>query len=259
MSLNIKIFLWGGLLLPLVIAQPAFALSIGQAAKGVELYREKNFEKAQEQLLEASEAKPDDPKLSYNLGNSRYKLGNFGDALNDYSRSAEKESSPELQQKTLYNMGNSLFRMGNLKEAAAAYKKSLELNPNDIDAKFNLEFVREQLEKKKQEQQKQDQEQKDKKDSEKDKQDSKSGENESKQNDARDNPGDTSPDSQKPSPSDPQKQEDDASRQAEAPPKGMTQEEAEQRLSSLNEDIKKFQRKQALNMESLFNYQGNDW
>ena len=39
----------------------------------------------------------------------------------------------------------------------------------------------------------------------------------------------------------------------------MTKEEAEQRLSSLSEDIKKFQQKQALDMKSLFNYQGNDW
>ena len=49
------------------------------------------------------------------------------------------------------------------------------------------------------------------------------------------------------------------SRTKEIPLKGMTKEEAEQRLSSLSEDIKKFQQKQALDMKSLFNYQGNDW
>ena len=41
--------------------------------------------------------------------------------------------------------------------------------------------------------------------------------------------------------------------------KEMSKEEAEHRLSSLSEDIKKFQQKQALDMKSLFNYQGNDW
>ena len=39
----------------------------------------------------------------------------------------------------------------------------------------------------------------------------------------------------------------------------MTEEEAEQKLSTLTEDLKKFQRKQALDMKSLFTYQGNDW
>jgi hypothetical protein len=39
----------------------------------------------------------------------------------------------------------------------------------------------------------------------------------------------------------------------------MTEEEVEQRLSALTEDLKKFQRQQALDMKSLFTYQGNDW
>jgi len=39
----------------------------------------------------------------------------------------------------------------------------------------------------------------------------------------------------------------------------MTREEAEQKLSSLIENLKSFQRKQALEMKSLFTYQGKDW
>ena len=39
----------------------------------------------------------------------------------------------------------------------------------------------------------------------------------------------------------------------------MTKEEANRKLSSLTEDLKKFQRRQALEMKSIFNYQGNDW
>mgnify|MGYP004089272699 CR=1 FL=1 len=39
----------------------------------------------------------------------------------------------------------------------------------------------------------------------------------------------------------------------------MTKEEAEQKLSALTEDLKKFQRKQALDMKSIFTYHDNDW
>ncbi|GIT65530.1 MAG: hypothetical protein Ct9H300mP23_11570 [Nitrospinota bacterium] len=39
--------------------------------------------------------------------------------------------------------------MGKLKEAEKTYKNVLALDPSDMDAKFNLEFVREQLKKKK--------------------------------------------------------------------------------------------------------------
>ena len=41
--------------------------------------------------------------------------------------------------------------------------------------------------------------------------------------------------------------------------KNMSKEEAENKLSALTEDLKKFQRKQALDMKSIFTYQGNDW
>jgi Ca-activated chloride channel family protein len=49
-------------------------------------------------------------------------------------------------------MGNALFRINKLDESIVAYKKALELNPSDMDAKFNLEFAREQIKKKKEQQ-----------------------------------------------------------------------------------------------------------
>ncbi len=49
------------------------------------------------------------------------------------------------------------------------------------------------------------------------------------------------------------------SKKTETPSGEMTKEEAERRLSLLTEDLKQFQRKQALEMKSLFTYQGNDW
>ena len=124
----------------------------GKAVEGVELYREKAFDQASKKFLEARQGKPNDPKISYNLGNSRYKQGKFDQALQDYSSSLDQKSDSTLKQKSAYNMGNTLFRMGKLDESVAAYKKALELDPNDMDAKFNLEFVREQINKKNKEQ-----------------------------------------------------------------------------------------------------------
>ena len=214
----------------------------GKAMEGMELYREQAFDKASQKFLEARKEKPDDPKISYNLGNSRYKQGKFDEALQDYSRSVNEKSDPALIQKSTYNMGNTLFRMGKLEESVASYKKALELDPSDMDTKYNLEFVREQIEKKKQEQQqKQDESGKDKKDQQ-------SGDEKDKNKEQNEN--------------DPQEQnesQDDPSRTAEASPENMTEEEVEQRLSALTEDLKKFQRQQALDMKSLFTYQGNDW
>ena len=124
----------------------------GKAMEGVALYQKKKFNQASEKFLEARQGKPNDPKISYNLGNSRYKQGDYEKALQSYSRSVEQNSNSSTNQKANYNMGNALFRMNKLEESIVAYKKALELDPSDMDAKFNLEFVREQIKKKKQNQ-----------------------------------------------------------------------------------------------------------
>ncbi len=38
-------------------------------------------------------------------------------------------------------MGNAAYKAGKKDEAIAAYKKALDLNPNDPDAKYNLEYL----------------------------------------------------------------------------------------------------------------------
>ena len=120
--------------------------------EGMALYQKQKFNQASKKFFEARQGKPNDPKISYNLGNSRYKQGDYEKALQSYSRSVEQNSNSSTNQKANYNMGNALFRMNKLEESIVAYKKALELDPSDMDAKFNLEFVREQIKKKKQNQ-----------------------------------------------------------------------------------------------------------
>ena len=124
----------------------------GKAMEGMALYQKQKFNQASKKFLEARQGKPNDPKISYNLGNSRYKQGDYEKALQSYSRSTEEKPNSSINQKTNYNMGNALFRMNKLEESIVSYKKALELDPSDMDAKFNLEFVREQIKKKKQQQ-----------------------------------------------------------------------------------------------------------
>ena len=140
-----------------IIFSPGTALSLGvdgKAIEGVELYQKHMFDQASKRFLEAQQEKPNDPKISYNLGNSRYKQGSYEQALESYSRSIEQKPSSSVNQRTKYNIGNTLFRMNKLEESIEAYKKALELDPDDMDSKYNLEFVREQIKKKKQEQNK---------------------------------------------------------------------------------------------------------
>ena len=207
----------------------------GKAMEGMALYQKQKFNQASKKFLEARQGKPNDPKISYNLGNSRYKQGDYAKALQSYSRSVEQNSNSSTNQKANYNMGNTLFRMNKLEESIVAYKKALELDPSDMDAKFNLEFVREQIKKKKQNQ------------------------DEPKKNKNKEN---TPSEKEKSNPRNHQKQNESKSnlpQETEIALEKMTKEEAEQKLSTLTENLKEFQKKQALEMKSLFTYQGNDW
>ena len=121
--------------------------------EGLNQYQEGLFPEAEKNFAEARSNRPEDRRLDYNLGSSYYKQGKYEEALQDYTHSALEGSDPQLKKNSLYNAGNALFKMGKLKEAEKTYKNVLALDPSDMDAKFNLEFVREQL-KKKEEQEK---------------------------------------------------------------------------------------------------------
>lgn len=71
-------------------------------------------------------------------GNSAYKEGKFGAAIDNY----EKVLSLGLESGNLYyNLGNSYFKKGELGKAVLNYEKSLFLIPNDSDLKSNHEYV----------------------------------------------------------------------------------------------------------------------
>ena len=256
--INLKLILI--YLLPIcqvISPQISVALSAnGKGLEGMKLYQNKNFNKASQKFSDALNDKPTDSKLTYNLGNSLYKEGQFEKALQNYSKLVEKETNNLIKQKSTYNMGNTLYRMNKLDESVLAYKKALELDSTDMNAKYNLEFVREQIKNKKKNEEKKDnpEESKDNKNSDK--------KNNSSQ-DVKETNKEKNPAHQKEANTKKNQEQKDnqnnPSRTKETPLKEMTKEEAEHRLSSLSEDIKKFQQKQALDMKSLFNYQGNDW
>ena len=244
-----------------IVSPPIIASALGvdgKAMEGVELYQKQKYDQASKKFLEAHQEKPDDPKISYNLGNSLYKQGSYEKALQNYSRSVEQKTSSSMNQNANYNMGNVFFRMNKLEESIVAYKKALELDPSDMDSKFNLEFVREQIKKKKQNQDKSDKNKEGQKNpSKKDKNVEDEGE-QSNKNKKENIPSIKEPSNAKNNPNQ-NEPKNNPPKKTETASGKMTKEEAERRLSLLTEDLKQFQRKQALEMKSLFTYQGNDW
>ena len=142
-----------------VFATPVFGETVtGSVRAGNSLYREGKYEEALKKYKAAQVESHSDERIMFNLGNAQYKLGRYEEALSEYLQSAQMED-PSVQAQSYYNAGNALYRAGKLEEAVEQYLKSLEIDPNDEDSKFNLEFVRREIRRRMNEQQQRQQEQ----------------------------------------------------------------------------------------------------
>jgi len=122
--------------------------------KGNGLYRREKYEDALKTYQEVQVLEPDNPDIRFNIGTALYKLNKFSEAMPEWQLSLVSKNKKTKAAAT-YNMGNASFKGGQLELAINFYKLSLGLNPNDMQAKQNLEFalkVKEEMEK----QQKQD-------------------------------------------------------------------------------------------------------
>jgi Ca-activated chloride channel family protein len=99
------------------------------------------YDEALRLFLDAQVDHPKDPRVAYNIGNSYYKKGDFAAAAQAYTQ-ALAAKDPQLRAHATYNLGNALVRQQKLEEAAQAYEKALALEPQDDDARYNLEVVR---------------------------------------------------------------------------------------------------------------------
>ena len=212
--------------------------------EGISQYHEGEFKEAVENFSLAHTDRPEDSRIAYNLGNAHYKEGKFQEALQAYSQSALDEKNPDILKKSIYNTGNTMVKLGKLEEAESAYKKVLSLDPGDMDAKYNLEYVRQEL-KKKEEQESGEDKQKGE-DQEQDSEGDQQGENQP-------------PDSANSENKDSENKNQENSNQPGEPTMEaeISKEKAEQMLEGLTEDLKNISRMQAGKTKSA--YQGNDW
>jgi tetratricopeptide (TPR) repeat protein len=69
------------------------------------------------------------------FGNALFQKGQVDDAIAQYQKAVE--INPNYVQ-AHYNLGLALFQKGQLDEAVAEFQKAVEINPNDADAHSNL-------------------------------------------------------------------------------------------------------------------------
>lgn len=136
--------------------------------KGNKLYKKSEFAGSEGMYRRAQEQDKPFEDAGFNLGDALYKQGRYGEAAGEFSKAAEASEGNALKQaEGFYNMGNSLLKEQKFEESIGAYINSLKLNPDNIQAKYNLAWAQDQL-KKQEEEQKQQQEQDKNQDKEKD-------------------------------------------------------------------------------------------
>ena len=107
-------------------------------------YQAGAFDQALQGFVDEQIEHPEDPMAALNVGSAHYGMRNYPEADRSFSMAA-LSAEPGVRQQAMYNLGNSAFRQGRLQEAVELYKKAVELDPEDIDAKFNLEYVRDEI------------------------------------------------------------------------------------------------------------------
>ena len=112
-----------------------------------------DFEEALHHYENARLRDPDNPALDYNVGNVLHADSRFQEATGEYSRTINRSDSG-LREVSYYNLGNTFFRMGDVNKAIESYVRALLENPEDYDAKHNLEMALKMLEQQQQKQEK---------------------------------------------------------------------------------------------------------
>lgn len=232
---------------PVVFAQKGWK----QVSEGNKLFTQEKYDEANNKYQDALLEDPESPIIHFNMGDVLYKKRNYEEALKHYQKALSTDDVL-LEAKTYYNIGNTLYKLGKLPESILAYKKSLELNPNDEDAKYNLEYVRAKLkemakkqpqtpqQQQKQKQQQQNQQQNSQQDQQKNQQQQQEQQQQQMQQDQQ------------------SEQKQAPEKQKESQPLELSKEDAERILNALqNEEQKLLKKQKAKKLRGAF--RGKDW
>jgi Ca-activated chloride channel family protein len=184
---------------------------------GTDFYEKEQYVESEVEFRKGLEKTPESFEGRFNLGDALFKQEKVDDAIEQFqaltNRTDDKQKSSDLY----HNIGNGFFAKQELEKSIEAYKKALRNDPADNETRYNLIVAQKMLKNQKNKDQK-DQKNKDQKQEQEQQQEQKQQQDQKKQED--------------------QQQQQQKQQQQN---KGMSKENAERILKSLDEDEKELQ------------------
>lgn len=112
-----------------------------------ELYNRGRFAEAEKAYADADMNHPKDIRHRYNRGCAAYQNSDYKGASAAFSSVLRRTDDGEARFKAAYNLGNTAYKQGDFGSAIAYYKKAILSNPENADAKYNLELALKELQK----------------------------------------------------------------------------------------------------------------
>ncbi len=109
--------------------------------EGNQAFQDEAYLVALQAYKDAEAQSPDLAEPHYNAANALYKEGAFADAFSELTSALDLVEHADLEVDGLFNLGNSAYNLDDLVAAIAAYTEALLLDPEDQDAKYNLELA----------------------------------------------------------------------------------------------------------------------
>jgi Ca-activated chloride channel family protein len=116
--------------------------------KGNDLYKQQQYDKAESVYKEVLDKNKENTTAKFNYANSLIKQEKKSEAIKELDELAATINEKELKSKTFYNKGVILSGQQRLEESIEAYKNALRQNPNDKEARENLQKALLELKKK---------------------------------------------------------------------------------------------------------------
>ncbi|MCL4706700.1 tetratricopeptide repeat protein [bacterium] len=215
-----------------------------QVLEGNRKYAEGKYDEANDSYRDAEIDNPESAIIEFNIGDVLYQKRNYEEALKTYQEAIQKSDDLKLQAQGYYNIGNTLYRLNKWPESILAYQQALKLDPNDEDAKYNLEYVRAKLKEnaEKQPQEQQNQQQQQQQNQQQDSQQNQNDQNQQEEQQQQQQQDQQAGEQQQQEQSQGEEEQQAQEQQGQAQEQKLTKEEAERLLQALEKQEKDAQK-----------------